>query len=248
MLTPTLKHRGFFSPWRVGAMLVLLVASTPACALHLGESDRLYLLLGLPAWLVFERYSRRQRRRCLHRLIAPNLLPAHLQGFPGSITLWKALLRSIAIVGMVLALARPQLGFVWQEVEDHGIDIVVAMDLSDSMLVHDADSQNQLPRLKRAKREVIDLLRVLQGDRIALVGFAGEAFLACPLTSDYGAVDRFSCNVSRKFLAAKSRKNPQKKNSDYKVLILFYSLPFASFALFCGHSIFKLSENIFNRG
>ena len=72
-----------------------------------------------------------------------------------------------------------------------GVDIVLALDVSDSMLVEDADTVGKLTRLERAKREIIDLLRMMNGDRIALVAFAGTAFLECPLTLDYGAAELF---------------------------------------------------------
>ncbi|MGB5514802.1 MAG: VWA domain-containing protein, partial [Thermoanaerobaculia bacterium] len=78
-----------------------------------------------------------------------------------------------------------------EEVTREGVDIVVALDVSDSMLVEDAESAGRLSRLERAKREIADLLDLLQGDRIGLVAFAGTAFLECPLTLDYGAAAIF---------------------------------------------------------
>ncbi|MCB1034866.1 MAG: VWA domain-containing protein, partial [Acidobacteria bacterium] len=92
---------------------------------------------------------------------------------------------------MVLALAEPKYGFTWEEVKREGVDIVVALDVSDSMLVEDAESGGKLSRLERAKREITDLLRLMEGDRIGLVAFAGTAFVECPLTLDYGAAEIF---------------------------------------------------------
>ena len=88
---------------------------------------------------------------------------------------------------MILALSGPLFGYKWRTVERKGVDIVVALDCSKSMLAKDIKPN----RLKAAKREIIDLINMLQGDRIGLVSFAGLAFLQCPLTLDYEAFDIF---------------------------------------------------------
>lgn len=93
----------------------------------------------------------------------------------------RLLFMTIFILSCV-ALARPQWGFRWVEVKRQGIDIVVALDVSKSMLAEDVKPN----RLQRAKLAVKDLIKKLKGDRIGLVVFSSTAFLACPLTSDYG--------------------------------------------------------------
>ncbi len=82
----------------------------------------------------------------------------------------------------IIALARPQWGFEWREVKRQGLDILVAMDTSKSMLTEDVKPN----RLERTKLAVQDLIKKLKGDRIGLIAFAGDAFLVCPLTVDYG--------------------------------------------------------------
>ena len=99
----------------------------------------------------------------------------------------KAILVVIGILFLILALIEPKWGYHWEEVEKKGIDIVIAVDTSRSMLADDVKPN----RLEVAKREIVDLLNVLEGDRIALVVFAGSAFAYCPLTSDYGAFRLF---------------------------------------------------------
>lgn len=81
-----------------------------------------------------------------------------------------------------LALMRPQWGFHWQEVKRVGLDILIAIDTSKSMLAQDVKPN----RLERSKLAVKDLIRKLEGDRIGLIAFSGNAFLQCPLTVDYG--------------------------------------------------------------
>lgn len=126
----------------------------------------------------------------------------------------------------VLALARPQLGFQWQEVKRQGLDILIAIDTSRSMLTQDVKPN----RLERTKLAVHDLIKKLKGDRIGLIAFAGDAFMVCPLTVDYGGfllslndlsaatVPRGGTNVSQAIAEAlRSYDNVPNK---YKVVIL----------------------------
>lgn len=93
----------------------------------------------------------------------------------------KIISRTLVLLLIVLALARPQWGARWQEASTEGLDIVIAVDVSKSMLAEDV-----LPsRLERCKLALGDFLKKLKGDRIALVAFSGAAFIQCPLTSDY---------------------------------------------------------------
>src|SRR5881409_2939792 len=77
-------------------------------------------------------------------------------------------------------LARPQWGFDWEEARQRGLDIVVAIDTSRSMLAADIPPN----RLARAKLAALDLKRLARADRVGLVAFAGSAFLQCPLSFD----------------------------------------------------------------
>ena len=92
-----------------------------------------------------------------------------------------------AITFLIFSLVQPKLGYHWEDVERRGIDIVVAVDTSRSMLADDIKPN----RLEAAKREIKDLIDIIDGDRVGLVAFAGTAFLQCPLTLDYGAFSLF---------------------------------------------------------
>jgi Ca-activated chloride channel family protein len=143
------------------------------------------LLTGLalvPLMALFAVWAERRRRRDLARVVE-----AGLQGVvvpdvdPRRRHLRDALL--IAAVGaLVVALAGPEWGFRWEQVKREGVDVVVALDASRSMLAVDVKPN----RLTRAKLALHDLLGELGGDRIALVAFAGTAFVECPLTVDFG--------------------------------------------------------------
>lgn len=88
---------------------------------------------------------------------------------------------SVAAVLTLMALARPQWGFVWEETKRTGIDMLIAIDVSKSMLATDVKPN----RLERSKFAVKDMVKKLNGDRIGLIAFAGTSFLQCPLTIDY---------------------------------------------------------------
>lgn len=135
------------------------------------------VLLLLPAWWWF-----RRRRR-----------PVAL-AFPGAATLAAVVTRSsrmarvltslrlLAVVAMTVALARPRAGAREDQVLSEGIDIIVALDISSSMLAEDFQPQN---RLEVAKARIKDFIMARQGDRIGLIAFAGEALTQVPLAVDY---------------------------------------------------------------
>ncbi len=89
-------------------------------------------------------------------------------------------LLGLAVVFDLLALAQPRWGYTWEEVRQRGLDVVVAVDTSRSMMAPDLPPN----RLERARLACIDLMRVAKTDRLGLVAFAGSAFLQCPLTFD----------------------------------------------------------------
>ncbi|WP_216849025.1 VWA domain-containing protein [Pedobacter sp. L105] len=91
------------------------------------------------------------------------------------------ILRSLALIAMIIALARPQSALSWQNSTTEGIDIVIASDISGSMLAEDF----QPNRLEAGKNIAIDFIKNRPDDRIGLVIFSGESFTQCPLTIDH---------------------------------------------------------------
>ena len=176
-----------------GTLLLLAPAAflVLGCEVRTGRPDALWLLWLGPGLLLFHVYAFRARARLLGRLASREMLPFLVAGVSRPRRRLKAFLVLVALVALVASLAQPRWGFVWEEVRREGVDIVVALDVSDSMLVHDAEAGGELSRLERARREIADLLWRLEGDRIALVAFAGEAFLELPLTLDYSAAALF---------------------------------------------------------
>ena len=114
------------------------------------------------------------------RLIEDGVKKVRFQAWSGK-ALW------VSALLLALALTRPQWGLLEQTVQQQGLDIVIAMDLSNSMRADDLSPS----RIDNARRELTFLVDELQGNRIGLVGFAGSAFLFCPLTLDTDAVELF---------------------------------------------------------
>jgi Ca-activated chloride channel family protein len=142
------------------------------------------LLLLIPILVLLYVWSRARRRRLQSALGPRTLLDRMSSRSPGG---WVALRRILVLLGvglLVLAAARPQENLDWVNVEQAGIDLVVVLDVSLSMTAEDVRPS----RFVRARQDVKDLLSKLDGDRVALVLFAGEAQLAAPLTVDYGAI------------------------------------------------------------
>lgn len=131
--------------------------------------------------LLFYMWSSRRRRVMLEKFADKSLIASISPSMSMARRTIKTFLIIAGIVLMLVALARPQWGFVWQEVKRTGLDMMIAMDVSKSMLANDVKPN----RLERSKFAIKDLVKKLDGDRIGLIAFAGTSFLQCPLTIDY---------------------------------------------------------------
>lgn len=155
---------------------------------QLARADRWPLLVLVAAAGLLVAFGLAARRRTLGRLAATPRLREKVApgaGFGGPLARGICTLLGLLLAG--LALLQPQLGQRDEKVQRKGIDLVVAVDASRSMLARDV-----LPsRLERARLELGQLVDRLHGDRVGIVVFAGQAFVQCPLTSDYGAAKLF---------------------------------------------------------
>ncbi len=122
----------------------------------------------------------RSRQKLLTQFIEARLLSQLTVGISLRRRKLSFTLLILAVAFLIIALARPQYGFDLQEVEQRGLDIVVAIDTSKSMLATDIAPN----RLERAKLAALELMQDAKSDRLGLVAFAGDAFLECPLTID----------------------------------------------------------------
>lgn len=154
-----------------------------------------FLLVLPPAIVAFFMWSWRVRQRLMTQFIQSRLLPTLTVGISPTRQKIRLACLVASVACLILALARPQLGFDWEEVKQRGLDVIVAIDTSKSMLAEDIAPN----RLKRAKLAALDLMQQAKSDRLALIAFAGGAFLQCPLTIDDSAfrqsVDTLDVNV-----------------------------------------------------
>jgi Ca-activated chloride channel family protein len=195
-------------------------------AVSFKDINMLFLIWVAPAVFFIIFYGMTRRRRLMQKFSTDKGLNT-IAPESGSRNRWiKSILVLLSLVFSAIALAGPQHGFRWQEIEQKGIDIIVALDCSRSMLATDIKPT----RLDRAKREIVDLLTMLQGDRVGLTAFAGTAFLQCPLTLDYESFYIFLNALSPDFLpvggtdisaALETAKNAfSEKDSSEKAIIL----------------------------
>jgi len=153
-------------------------------ALSFARPEWLHALWLLLAGLALFWWAERRRRALLGRIVAPKLR-ALLAGAASPARRWFRAFCVLGALGLLaVTLAGPRAGYDTLEVPHRGRDVILAVDVSRSMLAVDVAPT----RLQRAKLLAEDLISELPGDRIGLVAFAGSAFLQAPLTLDHGAV------------------------------------------------------------
>ena len=138
-------------------------------------------LILIPAAALFLIWAAGRQRSALARLGEPALIHRLSANINWRGRRWQTFLRLLALGLMVFALARPQWGSEVREIQQEGLQVMVALDVSQSMLAEDIKPS----RLDRAKLEIADLMQRLDGDEIGLVLFSGASFVQVPLTSDY---------------------------------------------------------------
>jgi len=182
-----------------------------------------WIVIALAAFFFF---AIKTRRRAMQKFAEEGLLGELTPSFSLKRKVVKYALLSGVFVFGIIALMRPQWGYEWQEVKRRGLDILIAIDTSKSMLASDVKPN----RLDRSKLAVKDLIKKLQGDRIGLIAFSGTAYLQCPLTVDYNGfqlalhdldvdtIPRGGTSIGEAIrVAMKSYEGGHKK---YKVLII----------------------------
>ncbi|MBL8025898.1 MAG: VWA domain-containing protein [Fibrobacteres bacterium] len=186
----------------------------------------LWLLLLIPVLFLFYMLAFRAKKRALLKFGSAAMMVKLAASASSARDKLKAALIIAAFIFAVIALARPLWGSRMEEVKRKGIDIVIALDVSNSMLAEDIAPN----RIDRAKHEISKLIDKLKGDRVGLVAFAGSAFTQCPVTSDYGAVKMYLNVLDPSAIAAQgtaiggavrqSRRAFSTQEAKSKVLIL----------------------------
>ena len=151
-----------------------------------------YLLALIPVFTVllvlFLVWKKKAMNRYGDWLVIRQLMPEYA---PGK-TMLKFILIMAAIASLVFALADPQTGSRLEKVQRKGIDLIIALDISNSMLAQDIKPN----RLERAKQAISRLIDNLKGDRIGIIVFAGKAYTQLPITTDYAAAKMFTSTIN----------------------------------------------------
>jgi Ca-activated chloride channel family protein len=147
----------------------------------------LYLLFGIPIFILLFTTGRHMRKAALNRLGDMRILKRLMPEVSRDKVILKFILLNLAYAFLVIAIANPQTGSKLEKIQRKGIDLVVALDISNSMLARDIKPD----RLSRARQALFKLIDRLQGDRIGIVIFAGKAYTQLPITTDYAAAKMF---------------------------------------------------------
>ena len=157
-----------------------------------GEPIYLYLLLIIPLLVVLYIFTNYRRRKKLRQYGDPELM-AHLMPnvskYRPDVKFW---LVTVALAMVIFMLARPQFGSKMETVKRQGVETVVALDISNSMLAQDVTPS----RLEKSKKMVSRLVETFNNDKVAMIVFAGEAFTQLPITSDYISAKMFLETIS----------------------------------------------------
>ena len=151
------------------------------------EPTYLYLLLLLPFLAAFYLYSNYRRRKAIRKFGDPVLmaqLMPDVSKYRPDVKFWLV----FAAIGLfAVLLARPQFGSKLETVKRQGVEVMIALDISNSMLAQDV----QPSRLEKAKRLVAQLVDKMENDKVGMIVFAGDAFTQLPITSDYISAEMF---------------------------------------------------------
>jgi Ca-activated chloride channel homolog len=156
------------------------------------HSDYLILLLIVPALAGIFIFQHFRRKRDLRKIGDPQLIASLMPEYSQFRRTLKSILMLAVVLLIIVAAAGPQFGSKLTKVKHQGIEIIVALDVSNSMMAEDIKPN----RLERAKQELIKLMDKLQNDKFGLIVFAGDAYTEIPITNDYLSAKMFLAGIN----------------------------------------------------
>jgi Ca-activated chloride channel homolog len=160
--------------------------------LRLAHTYYLYFLALLPLFVLSAVWFILWRKKALNRFGESRVIASLIPELSNGKILFKFILVMIAWAALVIGLADPQTGSKLEKVQRKGIDLIICLDVSNSMLAQDIRPD----RLERSRQAISRLIDNLDGDRIGIVVFAGKAFMQLPITTDYAAAKLFLSSIS----------------------------------------------------
>ena len=157
-----------------------------------GNIEYLWALLLIPVFTVIFIWSRILRRKALRKFGNLSLLSELMPFSSDSRPVLKFVILMLALAFFITGMARPQLGSKLKTVKREGVELIIALDVSNSMMAEDIEPN----RLERAKMAISRLIDRLKNDQIGLIVFAGEAYTQLPITSDYNSAKLFLNSIN----------------------------------------------------
>ena len=154
--------------------------------------EYIYLLAGIPVIVVTIIAYSKWKKNALSLFGDEKIINKLMTSYSKNRTYFKNLITVLIFILLIIGIANPQIGTKMEEVKREGVDLVIAIDLSNSMMAEDI-KQN---RLERAKQAISKLIDKLKGDRIGLIVFGGDAYVQLPITTDYSAAKLFLSTVN----------------------------------------------------
>jgi len=159
---------------------------------RIANPEYLYALLVIPALFALFFYSRIKRKKALALFGQKDILSLLMPNVSRSRPVLKFIVLMVAMASLIIGIARPQFGSKLKTEKRKGIELIIALDVSNSMMAEDI----QPNRLERAKRAISQLVDKLSDDKIGLIVFAGDAYTQLPITADYVSAKLFLNSIS----------------------------------------------------
>jgi len=159
---------------------------------RLANPEYLYALLVIPALVAFFWYYRIQRKKALALFGQKDILAVLMPNVSASRPILKFTVLMLALASIIVGIARPQFGSKLKTEKRKGIELIIALDVSNSMMAEDI----QPNRLERSKRAIAQLVDKLSDDKIGLIVFAGDAYVQLPITADYVSAKLFLNSIN----------------------------------------------------
>jgi Ca-activated chloride channel family protein len=157
-----------------------------------GHSEFLYLLAGIPVLIIIYIIAYGLKKKSIRKFGNPEVVSQLMPDISGVRSHLKFVILTLALIIMIFAISGPQFGSKLKEIKRKGIEIIIALDISNSMLAEDIKPD----RLERSKQAILRLLDQLENDRIGLIVFAGDAYTQVPITTDYDGTRMFLNNIN----------------------------------------------------
>lgn len=154
--------------------------------------ELLYLLIVIPLLIVFYVVMVGKKKKAIAEFGNPELLKPLMPLLSFKRGAWKFVMLLLALSFVILGVAGPQFGSKLQQVKKQGVELMIALDVSNSMMAEDIKPS----RLEKAKMAIARMVEKLSNDKVGLIVFAGDAYVQLPITTDYSSAKLFLSNIS----------------------------------------------------